>query len=76
VWCIDIVFDVTSAGTTVSPHHLDEGSHFCISIVVSGPPRRQRRGEGPADAIVARRTLVFLRSDNGGEFISQALKRG
>jgi len=74
VWCIDIVFDVTQRGTTVKFLTIvDEGSHFCISIVVSG--RLAAR-----DVVKPWRTqscctrTSFLADDNGGEFISQALQ--
>lgn len=34
VWCLDLVFDVTSSGTTIKfLTIIDEGSHYCIDPV-------------------------------------------
>jgi putative transposase len=75
VWCIDIVFDVTQRGTTVKFLTIvDEGSHFCISIVVSSRLAARDVVKALADASALHGAPRFLRSDNGGEFISQALQ--
>ena len=75
VWCLDLVFDVTSAGTTIKFLTIvDEGSHYCIDIVAS-------RQLGAAEVIRALQTAIgvhgtprHLRCDNGGEFVARALQ--
>ena len=75
VWCLDLVFDVTSAGTMIKFLTIvDEGSHYCIDIVAS-------RQLGAAEVIRALQTAIgvhgtprHLRCDNGGEFVARALQ--
>ena len=67
VWCLDLVFDVTSAGTTIKFLTIvDEGSHYCIDIVAN---RRLWAAEGIR--ALQRASGVHgaprhLRCDNGG----------
>ncbi len=75
VWCLDLVFDVTTSGTTIKfLSIIDEGSHYCIDIVAS-------RQLGAAEVIRARQEAIAvhgtprrLRCDNGGEFVARALQ--
>jgi putative transposase len=75
VWCLDLVFDVTSSGTTIKfLTIIDEGSHYCIDIVAS-------RQLGAAEVIRALQAAIavhgaprHLRCDNGGEFVARALQ--
>jgi putative transposase len=75
VWCLDLVFDVTSAGTTIKFLTIvDEGFHYCIDIVASRQP-------GAAEVIRALQTATkvhgsprHLRFDNGGKFVARPLQ--
>ena len=75
VWCIDIVFDVTTNGTTVKFLTIvDEFSHYCLDIVAS-------YRLGAVDVIAALGALIkihgkplHLRCDNGAEFIAHDLQ--
>jgi transposase InsO family protein len=75
VWCLDLVFDVTSAGSTIKFLTIvEEGSHYCIDIVAS-------RQLGAAQVIRALQTAIRvhgtprnLQCDNGGESVARALQ--
>jgi transposase InsO family protein len=72
VWCVDVVFDTTQEGTTVKfLTLLDEFSHFNLDIA-AGRRMGGREVAATLDAAVAiHGAPAFLRSDNGGEFISR-----
>jgi hypothetical protein len=67
VWCLDLVFDVFTSGTTIKfLTIIDGGSHYCIEIVAS-------RQLGVAEVIRALQAAIavhgtprHLRCDNGG----------
>jgi hypothetical protein len=75
VWCLDLVFDVTTSGTRIRfLTIIDEGSHYCIDIIAS-------RQLGVAEVIRALQASIavhraprHLRCDNGGEFVARALQ--
>jgi putative transposase len=75
VWCVDVVFDTTQQGTTVKfLTLLDEFSHYNLDIAAS-----RRMGGPQVVATIEAATVVhgppaYMRSDNGGEFISQLLQ--
>ncbi len=77
VWCLNLVFDVTSAGTTIKfLTSVDEGGHYCIDIDIVAS-----RQLGAAEVIRALQTAIgvhgtprHLRCDNLGEFVARALK--
>lgn len=75
VWCLDVVFDTTQHGTTVKfLTLLDEFSHYNLDIAAS---RRMGGREVVATleaAVAAHGAPAYLRSDNGGEFISHLLQ--
>jgi transposase InsO family protein len=75
VWCVDLVLDVTQRGTTVKfLTILDEGSHYCIDIVVGRRLGAREVVEALAAAIALQGAPRHLRCDNGGEFIARRLQ--
>jgi transposase InsO family protein len=76
VWCIDIVFDVTTKGTTVKFLTIvDEYSHYCLDIIAA-------HRLGASGVIAALAALIeihgapsHLRCDNGAEFIAHHLQK-
>ena len=74
VWCLDLFFDGTTAGTTIKfPTNIDEDSHYGIDIVSS-------RQLGAAELIRALQAAIavhgaprHLKCDNGGD-VARALQ--
>jgi len=74
VWCLDLVFDVTTAGTTIKfLTIIDEGSHYCIDIVASRQLGAAKVIRALQAAIAVHGAPRHLRCDNGGEFVARVL---
>ena len=76
VWCVDLVFDVTRRGVTLKFLTIvDEGSHYCIDIVVGRRMAARDVVRALDEAVRRHGKPRHLRSDNGGEFIAGVLQR-
>ncbi len=75
VWCVDLVFDVTRHGVTLKFLTIvDEGSRYCIDIVVGRRMTARDVVRALDEAMRHHGTPRHLRSDNGGEFIAKILQ--
>ena len=75
VWCVDLVFDVTRHGVTLKFLTIvDEGSRYCIDIVVGRRMTARDVVRALDEAMRRHGTPRHLRSDNGGEFIAKILQ--
>jgi len=77
VWCVDLVFDVTRHGVTLKFLTIvDEGSRYCIDIVVGRRMTARDVVRALDEAMRRHGTPRHPRSDNGGEFIAKILQDG
>lgn len=76
VWAIDFVFDACANGQQLKCMTVvDEWTRECLAIDVAGSIRSRRVIEVLAKLVSVRGAPRHLRSDNGPEFVSQALLR-
>jgi len=74
VWVYDFVFDGCANGQQLKCLTIvDEYTRECLAIDVAGSIRSNRVIEVLSRLISERGTPAFLRSDNGPEFVSQAI---
>lgn len=74
VWAYDFVFDATAQGQPIKCLTVvDEYTRECLAIDVAGSIRSRRVIDVLARLISVRGAPRFLRSDNGPEFVSQAI---
>jgi putative transposase len=74
VWAYDFVFDATADGRQIKCLTVvDEFTHECLAIDVAGSIRSKRVIEVLSRLISAHGAPLFLRSDNGPEFVSRAI---
>ena len=76
VWAYDFVFDGCANGQQLKCLTIvDEYTRECLAIDVAGSIRSNRVVEVLSHLISERGAPAFLRSDNGPEFVSQAILR-
>lgn len=76
VWTWDFVFDRTSSGTTLKWLSIvDEYTRECLALKVARSIRSEDVIETLAELFVERGVPACIRSDNGPEFIAQAIGR-
>jgi len=74
VWAYDFVFDATADGRMIKCLTVvDEFTHECLAIDVAGSIRSKRVIEVLSRLVSAHGAPLFLRSDNGPEFVSHAI---
>jgi putative transposase len=74
VWCYDFVFDMCANGQPLKLLTVvDEFTRECLAIDVAGSIRSERVIEQLAKLMTVHGPPTFLRSDNGPEFVAQAL---
>jgi putative transposase len=74
IWAYDFVFDATAGGQQIKCLTVvDEFTRECLAIDVAGAIRSKRVIEVLAKLVSARGAPLFLRSDNGPEFVSRAI---
>ena len=74
VWAYDFVFDACANGQQIKCLTIvDEFTHECLAIDVAGSIRSGRVIEVLARLISLHGAPVYLRSDSGPEFVSQAI---
>jgi len=74
VWAYDFVFDATAQGQQIKCLTVvDEFTHECLAIDVAGSIRSKRVIEVLSRLISTHGAPLFLRSDNGPEFVSHAI---
>ncbi len=74
VWAYDFVFDPTADGRQIKCLTVvDEYTRECLAIDVAGAIRSQRVIEVLARLVSIHGAPLFLRSDNGPEFVSHAI---
>ena len=74
MWAYDLVFDATAEGQQLKCLTVvDEFTHECLAIDVAGSIRSKRVIEVLSRLISTHGAPLFLRSDNGPEFISRAI---
>ena len=74
VWAYDFVFDATAQGQQIKCLTVvDEFTHECLAIDVAGSIRSKRVIEVLSRLISTHGAPLFLRSDNGPEFVSRAI---
>jgi putative transposase len=74
VWAYDFVFDATAEGQQIKCLTVvDEFTHECLAIDVAGSIRSKRVIEVLSRLISLHGAPLFLRSDNGPEFVSHAI---
>jgi putative transposase len=72
VWAYDFVFDATAQGQQIKCLTVvDEFTHECLAIDVAGSIRSKRVIEVLSRLISTHGAPLFLRSDNGPEFVSR-----
>jgi putative transposase len=75
VWCYDFVFDACANGQPLKCLTvIDEYTRECLAIDVAGSIRSERVIEVLARLITVHGAPAFVRSDNGPEFVAQALR--
>jgi protein O-GlcNAc transferase len=75
VWAWDFVHDACANGQSLKCLTVvDENTRECLAIDVAGSIRSERVIEVLARLVAARGAPAFLRSDNGPEFVAQALQ--
>ena len=74
VWAYDFVFDATAGGQQIKCLTIvDEFTHECLAIDVAGSIRSRRVIEVLSRLVTVHGAPLFLRSDNGPEFVSRAI---
>ena len=74
VWAYDFVFDATAQGQQIKCLTVvDEFTHECLAIDVAGSIRSKRVIEVLSRLVTTHGAPLFLRSDNGPEFVSHAI---
>ena len=74
VWAYDFVFDTTASGQQIkSLRVIDEFTRECLAIDVAGAIRSRRVTEVLSRLMSLHGAPLFMRSDNGPEFVSQAI---
>ena len=74
VWAYDFVFDATAEGRQIKCLTVvDEFTRECLAIDVAGSIRSRRVIDVLARLISVHGAPLFLRSDNGPEFVSRAI---
>jgi len=74
VWAYDFVFDTTADGRQIKCLTVvDEFTHECLAIDVAGSIRSRRVIEVLSRLVSLHGAPLFLRSDNGPEFVSHAI---
>jgi len=74
VWAYDFVFDATAQGQQIKCLTIvDEFTHECLAIDVAGSIRSRRVIEVLSRLVSVHGAPLFLRSDNGPEFVSRAI---
>ena len=74
VWAYDFVFDATAGGRQIKCLTIvDEFTHECLAIDVAGSIRSKRVIEVLSRLVSTHGAPLFLRSDNGPEFVSRAI---
>ena len=74
VWAYDFVFDTTAQGQQIKCLTvIDEYTRECLAIDVAGSIRSQRVTEVLARLVSIHGAPLFMRSDNGPEFVSHAI---
>jgi putative transposase len=74
MWAYDFVFDATASGQQIKCLTIvDEFTHECLAIDVAGSIRSRRVIEVLARLVSTHGAPLFLRSDNGPEFVSRAI---
>ena len=75
VWCWDFAFDRTTAGTTLKwLSIIDEHTRECLALKVSRGITSQDVLDALAELFAMRGVPDAIRSDNGPEFIAQAIR--
>lgn len=73
VWAYDFVFDTTATGQQLKCLTvIDEYTRECLAIDVAGAIRSERVIEVLSRLVSVHGAPLFMRSDNGPEFVSQA----
>lgn len=74
VWAYDFVFDATAGGQQIKCLTIvDEFTHECLAIDVAGSIRSKRVIDVLTRLVSSHGAPLFLRSDNGPEFVSSAI---
>jgi putative transposase len=74
MWAYDFVFDATASGQQIKCLTIvDEFTHECLAIDVAGSIRSRRVIEVLSRLVSVHGAPLFLRSDNGPEFVSRAI---
>lgn len=74
LWADDFVFDATAMGQQIKCLTIvDEFTRECLAIVVAGSIRSKRVIEVLSRLVSVHGAPLFLRSDNGPEFVSRAI---
>ncbi len=74
VWAYDFVFDTTASGQQIKCLTVvDEYTRECLAIDVAGAIRSKRVIEVLSRLVSLHGPPLFMRSDNGPEFVSQAI---
>jgi putative transposase len=74
VWAYDLVFDTTAAGQQIKCLTVvDEYTRECLAIGVAGSIRSKRVIEVLSRLVSLHGAPLFMRSDNGPEFVSHAM---
>ena len=75
VWCWDFVFDFTSTGTTLKwLSVVDEYTRECLALKVDRSITAEDVIDTLAELFAARGVPAHIRSDNGPEFVAQAIQ--
>lgn len=74
VWAYDFIFDTTASGQQIKCLTvIDEYTRECLAIDVAGSIRSRRVIEVLSRLVSLRGAPLFMRSDNGPEFVSLAI---
>ncbi len=74
VWAYDFVFDTTAEGRNIKCLTvIDEYTRECLAIDVAGSVRSRRVIEVLSKLVSVHGAPLFMRSDNGPEFVSQTI---
>ena len=74
VWAYDFVFDTTASGQQIKClTGVDEYTRECLAIDVAGTIRSKHVIEVLSQLVSLHGAPLFMRSDNGPEFVSHAI---